>query len=144
MSHAGDPQFGMRGWQRVFICCENFLIQFFAPAKSGKDDLDIVLAETGVVCHIACKVRDFDGLAHIKHDDFTAFAGQAGLQHQLDSLGDRHEKSRNFRVGHRDGPASCNLLHKFGDHAAGGPEYVAETDNHKLRATLATAAALKL
>ena len=89
---------------------KEFLVQLFAGAQTGEDDLDITLhLQSGQANQVVGQIHDADGLAHIKHKDFAALAHHRRLQHQLHRFGDGHEIARDLRVRERHRTTLGNL-----------------------------------
>ena len=78
--------------------------------------------------HIPGKIRDLHRLTHVQNENFAFVGVGPRLEHQGNSLRYRHEKSRDFRVGHRHRTACSDLLLEKGHDAAVAAQHVAETD----------------
>ena len=117
----------VRGLGGAFGGGEYLLVQLLAGAETGVLNLDVYIGlVAGESDHAAGEVGDFDGVAHVEHEDFAAVAHGAGLEHEAAGLRDGHEEADDVRVGDGDGAAFFNLLAEAGDNGAVGAEHVAE------------------
>ena len=113
----------------AFLRHEEFLVQLLAGSEAGVLYSDV--AVRGVArqqYHIPGKVRDLHRLAHVQNENFAFVGVGSRLEHQGNGLRYRHEKSRDFRVGHRHRTACSDLLFEKGHDAAVASKHVAETD----------------
>ena len=113
---------------------EKLLRQFLAGADSREDDVNVVgVFEARKKDHVPGQIEDFDGLSHVENEDVSRIADCAGLQDQLDRLGDGHEKAFHLRMRDGDRPARLNLSPERRNHAAGRVQHVAESDGDEPR-----------
>ena len=123
---------------------EQFFKQFLARPQAGECQLDVAF---GIVCiphrearemdHEACQVLNAHRVAHVEQVD-RARLGRigrhgGGLNHQLGCFGNGHEIARDVGMGHRDRPATLDLLPELGDHAARRAQHVAKANHGKAR-----------
>ncbi len=111
------------------------LVELLPGPRSHELDFDVrhrLLA--GEADHRVREIHDLHRLAHVEHVDLAAAADRAGLDDQLDRLGDRHEVARHLRMGHRDRATARDLLPEDRDQASRRAEHVPEADPAKARA----------
>ncbi len=117
----------------VFAAEQHLFRQLFAGADAGVFDVDVhALFESGEANEIAREIRDLEHLTHVEHEQLTARAEGAGLQHELHGLGDRHEVPAHLGVRHRDRTAVGDLLEERRDHRAARAEHVAKADGDEV------------
>ena len=82
----------------VSVLRPELLVQLLARPRADELDRDVrpgLLAREAD--HRVGEVGDLHRLAHVEHVDLAAAADRAGLDDQLDGLGDRHEVARHLR-----------------------------------------------
>ncbi len=112
---------------------EHFLIKLLAGSQSGECNINVAVRHIArQPDHILREIEDLHGLAHVEHEDLAALRIRAGLQHERNGLGDRHEISDDIGMSDRDGSALRDLLLKKRDNAAVAAEHIAEANGHEL------------
>ena len=107
--------------------------------RTRPDDLDcdvLAGAMSRKADHLASKVDDLDGLAHVEQEDLAFFRHGARLQHETDRFLDRHEVARHLRIGHGDRTALDDLTEERRYDAAPTPENVSEPNRGERQAVL--------
>src|SRR5471032_2323224 len=100
----------MRRARGRFVVSKQFFVQLFARPQAREHDPDLLLRESVQPDQIACQIDYSYWLAHIQDKDLAATAHARRLQHQLRSLGNRHEESRDLWMRDRHRATLRNLL----------------------------------
>lgn len=124
LAYLGDFYLGVERRHGVFFFVEHLLVELLAVTEACIGYLHIF--GSAELYHAAGEVVDFDGLAHIEHEDFAAFAMGACLEHKFAGFGDEHEVADDTRVGNGERPAILDLLTEQGDDTAIAAEHIAE------------------
>src|SRR5690606_23122782 len=82
--------------------------------------------------HAIGEIPDLHRLAHVEDEQVAARRIGAGEHDEPRRLGDRHEESRDLRVGQRDRAAGRDLAREQRDDGSGGAEHIAEADHGEL------------
>ena len=123
----------MFGVADLLVPEQDLFVELLTGAHAGVADLDVgALFEPGEPDEVPRQVGDPHHLAHVEHEQLAAFALCAGLQHELNGLGDGHEVAPHLRMRDRHRPATFDLRHEGRHHGAARAEHIAEPDDHEV------------
>lgn len=137
---AGDHHLIYTRGEGILLGGEDLLVELLAGAKTGVDDLDVLVRlQSGEADHVAGEVVDLVLFAHVEDVDLGICRHGGRLQDEAASLRDAHEVADDLRVGDGDGSALCDLLAEDLDDATLTAEDVAKAGGDKDGARLAGA-----
>lgn len=97
----------------VFVGDQQLFIKLFAGTQADLLNFDVHAGrQPGQADHLLRQLADIHRLAHVQHEHLAAAREGAGLQHELDGLGDGHEVAHDAPVGDGNRPAVGDLLFK--------------------------------
>ena len=121
-----------------FCVVEQLFVELFARAQSGELDVDVLgEPQSGEHDDVLGQIDDLDRFTHVENQHVSAGADGAGLNHQLNSFGDRHEKPLHVGVSDRDGATRFDLFSKGRNDAAHRVEDVPESNRDEPGSALA-------